>query len=75
MCAVHQPNMFFFSNKVKNRTNLMQSLAGNKYVPHLGLIGCESDGQSVIKFHNITSGCVFTSHFYGGNKTQIGHST
>lgn len=30
----------------------MQSLAGNKYVPRLGQIGCESDGRSVIKFHN-----------------------
>lgn len=34
----------------------MQSLAGNKYVACLGQIGCESDGWSVIKFHNITSG-------------------
>lgn len=24
----------------------MQSLAGNKYVPRLGVAGCESDGQS-----------------------------
>lgn len=30
---------------VKNKTNLMQSLAGNKYVPLLGAPGCESDGQ------------------------------
>lgn len=34
----------------------MQSLAGNKYVPCLGQRGCESDGQSVIKFRKITSG-------------------
>lgn len=49
--SIRQP-CFFSPNKVKNRTNLMQSLAGNKYVPRLGQIGCESDGRSVIKFHN-----------------------
>ena len=43
---------FFYPNQVKNRTKLMQSLAGNKYVPCLGQIGCESDGRSaMLKFH------------------------
>lgn len=52
----------------------MQSLAGNKYVPCLGQIGCESDGQSVIKFHNTTSGLISSSDFqsFGGKKTQTG---
>lgn len=52
-------SMFFFSDKVKNRTNLMQSLAGNKYVPRLGQIECESDGWSVIKFHNFRKDFLF----------------
>lgn len=30
----------------------MRSLAGNKYVPRLGELGCESDGRAVNKFHN-----------------------
>lgn len=54
----------------------MQSLAGNKYVPRLGQIGCESDGRSVIKFHNTTSGLISSSDFQslGGKKTQTGHT-
>lgn len=72
MCRASAKHVF--SNKVKNRTNLMQSLAGNKYVPRLGQIGCESDGWSVIKFRNITSGLISSSDFssLGGKRLKLG---
>lgn len=51
----------------------MQSLAGNKYVPCLGQIGCESDGRSVIKFHNFRIDFLFRLLEPGREKTQFGH--
>lgn len=54
----------------------MQSLAGNKYVPRLGQIGCESDGRSVIKFRNFRIDFLFRlSEALEGKNTQIGHTT
>ena len=52
----------------------MQSLSGNKYMPRLGVLECESDGQSVIKFHNITSGQISSPDFQslGGKILKLG---